>query len=284
MGIEPGRIWIAGADGLVGSHLCRDLRTHGWGRTALNITDAAEIAAVLDSGSPQVVINAAAQANVNRADLDPEHTMMVNGTGPALLAEACSKRGIRLVHLSTDYVLTGPDIPGCLLREDHPTDPRSIYARSKLVGEQAVLSSGHTVVRIQWVYRPGFRGFFTTAMQRLARQESLALVMDQIGAPTPSFVVAEGLLAVAEGDSCGLFQLACDGQTSAYGWIRAGADCFNLPFDVQQIQRADLTGAERPARSVLDTGKLQSHFGFQPPSWRDAMVRAIEMEGWHPLG
>lgn len=278
-----GRVWITGSEGLVGSHLCRAPQTRGFSRKGLDITNASEIASVLDSGPPRVLINAAAQANVNQADRAPEHAMRVNGIGPALLAKSCSERGIRLVHLSTDYVLNGPDTPGALLREDDLTNPRSIYARSKLEGENAVLAAGHTVVRIQWVYRPGFRGFFTTAMQRLARQDPLALVMDQIGAPTPSYVVAEGLLAVAEGNACGLYQLACEGQTSAYGWIRAGARQFNLSFNVQQIHRMSLSGAERPARSVLDTRKLTVHFDYHPPKWRDAMAQAIEMEGWHPV-
>ena len=261
----PNRFRITGADGLVGSHLCRDPRTRGfWTICALNITDATDIATVLDAGTRHrmvhlVVINAAAQANVNRMPPTDQRKAGAYQTSQCSGAVAVSGRLFEAGNTIGSFVdrlcVDWSDKPGALLREDDPTDPRSVYASTKLEGEQAVLAAGHTVVRIQWVYRPGFRGFFTAAMQRLARQESLALVTDQIGAPTPTFVVADGLLAVAEGNACGLFHLACHGQTSAYGWIRAGAHCLNLPFTVRQVRRTNLAGAERPARSVLDTQK-----------------------------
>lgn len=275
-------ILVTGAGGLVGSHLCRSAATMGLSRAQLDITDADAISSTLDRAAPKVVINAAAQANVNLAETEFDQSVKVNGLGPALLADACRSRNIRLVHISTDYVLTGRATPGALLRESDQVSPRSRYAESKRIGEQAALERGAAVVRVQWVYRPGGRGFFTVAMERLAAGLPLKLVVDQIGSPTPSSVVAEGLLAVARGSATGLYQLACEGETSAYGWIRRGAQLLGLSFDVEMIRRAALAGAFRPERSVLDSTRLIQDFGYRPPEWRSALAEAIDTEDWEP--
>mgnify|MGYP001291425856 CR=1 FL=1 len=275
-------VLVTGAAGLVGSHLCRTPGTLGLTRSELDITRPDEIDAALEYLRPSVLINAAAQANVNLAETQFERSMEVNGIGPVRLADACRARGIRMIHISTDYVLDGADRPGVLLRETDPVSPRSRYAETKLRGEQGVLDRGETAVRIQWVYRPGGRGFFTAAMKRLAQGLPLQLVVDQVGAPTPSFVVAEGLLAVARGTSTGLYHLACSGETSAYAWIRKGAQLLGLPFDVEIIRRSELAGALRPARSVLDSSLLVTEFGYRPPSWREALRQSIESEDWTP--
>jgi dTDP-4-dehydrorhamnose reductase len=273
---------VTGADGLVGSHLCRSDATMGLSRSQLDITDPDSIASALERIAPRAVINAAAQANVNLAETEFDQSVKVNGHGPALLADACRSRNIRLVHISTDYVLSGRASPGALLRESDPVSPKSRYAESKQIGEQAALERGAAVVRVQWVYRPGGRGFFTVAMERLAAGLPLKLVVDQIGSPTPSSVVAEGLLAVARGTTTGLYQLACEGETSAYGWIRRGAQLLGLSFDVEMIRRAELAGAYRPARSVLDSTRLTVDFGYRPPEWRAALAQAIDTEDWKP--
>ncbi len=275
-------ILVTGAGGLVGSQLCRAAETVGVSRAELDITDPAAVAAVFDRSAPRVVINAAAQANVNRAETEFEYAVEVNGHGPAVLAEACRDRGIRMVHISTDYVLTGRNAPGVLLKESDPVSPRSRYAESKLMGERAALERGAAVVRVQWVYRPGGRGFFTTALERLQAGLPLKLVVDQVGSPTSSAVVADGLLAVARGSATGLYQLACRGETSAYGWIRRAAQLLGLPFEVEMIHRETLAGAFRPARSVMDSARLNADFGFRPPSWREALAQAIEAERWMP--
>jgi dTDP-4-dehydrorhamnose reductase len=248
----------------------------------LDITDRDAIQRVLDLHCPPALINAAAQANVNRADSERELSMRVNGEGPRLLAEACAERGVRLVHISTDYVLTGRATPGTLLREDDPVDPGSIYAESKLAGEEAVLAAGATVVRVQWVYRPGARSFFTLAMERLARGEPLSLVVNQVGAPTPTSVVAPALIAAARGQATGVYQLACSGEVSAYGWIRAGAQALGLPFQVQMIRRETLPGAARPERSVMDGTRFAREFGLEQVPWIDALRSAIREECWTP--
>jgi dTDP-4-dehydrorhamnose reductase len=265
------RILVTGAGGLIGGALvgAGAEGVVGLDRAALDITDPDAVTAALDALRPDAVINAAAQANVDLADRQPERSFAVNGAAVAGLAGQCAERGIRLVHISTDYVL---DCPEQELTEALPTNPRSTYAASKLVGERAALAAGAVVVRVQWVYQPGTRGFFNLALHRLAAGEPLHLVTDQIGRPTPASLIAGGLLAAASGGPVGLFHLACTGETSAWDWIAQAARLRGLPFTAQPTTRAALGGAWRPARSCLCSDRFAATWGIRLPDWRDALA------------
>ena len=120
----------------------------GLGRSEMDITKHRSVCDALDRFRPRTVINSAAQANVNLADMERERSFMVNGDGVEILARECGRRGIRLVHISTDYVLDDPGVKW--LTEDLETRPRSSYAESKLVGERAALALGATVCLAPW--------------------------------------------------------------------------------------------------------------------------------------
>ena len=241
----------------------------GLTRAELDITDEAAVAQVIERLRPTAIINAAAQAGVDRADAEPKWTHKVNGTAPAALAEQARDRGIRLIHLSTDYVLDAPDLER--ISETVEPCPCSTYARSKLQGEQGVLSAEGTVVRIQWVYSPEGNGFFNHALAKMAAGESVRLVTDQIGCPTPAELLAPALLTIARGEASGLFHLATQGEATAHEWIAAGAQAAGIPLLAQTASRRDFEGAHRPARSVLDSTKAEAAFGIRLPHWHDAL-------------
>ena len=243
----------------------------------LDVTDEAAVVATIDRMGPSVVINAAAQAGVDRAEQEPQWTMAVNGAAPGILARVCRDRGIRFVHLSTDYVLDAPEADR--LTEDLAPNPRSTYAQSKLVGERAALDAGAVVVRLQWVYQPRQPGFFTRAIEAMAAGRSIDLVIDQVGSPTPTDVIAPALLKAARGQESGLFHLACGGEVSAHGWIARGAAAAGVPLLAREITRADFPGAHRPARSCLDSSRFERAFHVRIPHWEAALDAA--MGGWH---
>ena len=263
------RVLVTGAGGLVGSALVRSGKVTGLTRAQLDITDSAAVAHALDEHRPSAIINAAAQAGVDRADAEPEWTYAVNAEAPAVMAELARDRGIRLVHLSTDYVLDSPERER--LSEMEETRPRSTYARTKLDGEAAVLAGGGTVVRLQWVYSPLGSGFFNRALAKMAAGEVVRLVTDQVGCPTPAELVAPALLTIAGGGPSGLFHLATRGEATAHAWISAGAEAAGIPLQAEPASRADFVGAHRPARSVLDSTKVEQTFGVSLPHWRDAL-------------
>ena len=289
---------VLGAGGLVGAALMRVgaqkgpwavrgpsgqclVGVTGFSRQMLDITKQDQIDGVLDRVQPIVVINAAAQAKVDLAENEPENTWLVNADAPGWWAEACRSRGVRFLHLSTDYVL---DEPGKIrLNETVPPNPRGAYARSKLEGEERVLGQGGTVVRLQWVYHPTHGGFFARAIESLRRGERLRLVADQIGVPTPVEWVAGALLECAtqlvERPPVELlFHLACMGEASAYEWIEEAANVLELPFGADVVTRAQLGGAHRPERSCLDATRFSETFGVDVPDWRDAMRQVLVTE------
>lgn len=262
---------VLGAGGLVGAALMRAGAARGLGRADLDITRSDEVQRALDRWQPRVVLNAAAQARVDLAETEPEWTWAVNHRAVEHLARACRARGIRLLHLGTDYSLSS-DLG--LVPEMQPA-PRGVYAESKSAGEQAALAEGAVVVRVQWVYHPDHAGFFGRCLRALRAGERLRLVDDQVGCPTAVHPLALALLGAARGGPVGLFHLACEGETTPLGWIGAAAEILGLPLRAEAITRAELGGAPRPARSVLDSRAFRAAFGVGLPHWREALAVAL---------
>jgi dTDP-4-dehydrorhamnose reductase len=262
-------VLITGAGGLVGGALTQTGEAVGLSREALDITDTAAFQRALEQYQPAAVINAAAQANVDRADTEPEWTAAVNAIAPTALAAIAARHGVRFVHLSTDYVLDAPHLAS--LDEAVEPSPRSTYAETKLHGERGVLEADGVVVRLQWVYQPGHRGFFNRALSMMASGQAVRLVSDQVGCPTPASLIAPALLRIAAGEGTGLFHLATTGEATAAEWITAGARAAGIQVLAEPAIRADFTGAHRPARSVLNCDKLAEAYGIRLPDWTAAL-------------
>ncbi|MGV9411968.1 dTDP-4-dehydrorhamnose reductase [Nocardia sp. NPDC003693] len=278
------RLVVTGARGQLGRALLRHAPgARGYGRAELDITDADAVRAVLNPGD--IVVNCAAYTAVDLAETDVDAAFAGNATGPAVLAAACADIGARLVHISTDYVFPGtanrPYEPG------DPTGPATVYGRSKLAGEQAVLELDPRarVVRTAWVYT-GTDGDFVATMRRLERErDTVNVVADQIGSPTYAPDLAAGLLELAgrltadPGESVipRILHAGNAGQASWFELARAvfaglGAD----PERVRPCGTADFPRpAPRPAYSVL-SGTAWASAGLAPlREWRLALGDAL---------
>ena len=270
-------IIVTGASGLVGSALVQTRQVHGLDRSTLDILDSDAIERALDTHAPTAVINAAAQAGVDRADREPDHTRAVNARAVEVLAASCARHGVRFVHLSTDYVLDYPFENR--LTEELVPNPRSVYARTKYEGEQLALQHGAVVARLQWVFHPGDRGFFNHALKQMKRGSPVRLVTDQIGCPTPAALLAPILIEMAKGGPTGLFHVATQGEATAWEWIEAGAGSLGVNFRGEPASRKDFEGAYRPARSCLDSSKLKSVWKLELPNWRTALQTVCVSDG-----
>ena len=246
----------------------------------VDLADAQAVGALftgLASEPPDVAVNVAAFTQVDRCEREPEAAERGNTVAPALLAEACEKRGIRLVHVSTDYVFAG-DSPIAYREQDEPK-PRTVYGRTKLAGEERVLTTSpdSLILRTSWLFGRG-RNFIAAilaqARERRAGRASgpLRVVDDQYGRPTYAHDLAGAIVYLVERGARGLYHVANREVASWWELARASLDEAGYEdLSVERIRTDELTvDAPRPMRSVLDCSKAEA-LGVKMRSWRDAV-------------
>jgi dTDP-4-dehydrorhamnose reductase len=276
------KVLITGASGQVGSALRASLPVQFeprlLTRQQLDIADADAVRTEVAGFQPALIINAAAYTAVDKAESEPELAGAINARGPRHLAQAAQAiPGCRLLHISTDYVFDGaasePYKPG------DATNPLSVYGRTKLEGERAVLEvlGGRAVVlRTAWVYAARGKNFLLT-MLRLMRERGLVrVVADQLGAPTVADSIAGALWAIAQRPNIqGILHWTDAGKASWCDFASAiaedarAAGLLTTAVQVVPITTADYpTAAHRPANSVLDCSEAIAQLGLGPKPWR----------------
>lgn len=292
------RVLLLGASGQIGHELWRQLQPFaevvgttrsgvlpgGGSCLALDLVDPLALDEIVARVRPNVIINAAAYTQVDRAEQEPEAAERLNHLFPARLAQLALEHCALLVHFSTDYVFSGQGKTAWL--EDAPAQPQSVYGRTKLAGEQAITRSrcAHLILRTQWIYASRGNNFLLT-MLRLAREgRNPAVVADQIGAPTPAAWVAAitvSILArwrvrnVSLGPGNGIYHLTAAGEASWFDFANLLLRQAELKGLISQLPTLTPTttasygaAAPRPLWSVLDNTKLEAAFGLRLPSWR----------------
>lgn len=285
-------ILITGASGQLGTALAGQAPALGFNAIAVGRPvfdfDRPETIPAAFASDPRLVINAAAYTGVDAAEADPPASFRANAEGPALLAKECARRGIPLIHVSTDYVFDGTK--GAPYREEDPPAPLGVYGASKLAGEQAVLESGAgaIVLRTSWLYAARGKNFLRTILAASRQIPRLRVVADQRGCPTLADDLAAAILAIAtsilrggwKDQWRGLYHAAGTGWTTWHGFAVAACDAaeklgLKRPA-IAAITTADWpTPARRPADSRLDSTKLHSVFGLALPPWRQSLVRTV---------
>ena len=263
------------------------LRVPGLTRAQCDVTDHEALRDCLQRLSPQMVINAAAYTAVDAAEEDRHRAQVLNAEAPKHLATLCTERGIRLVHVSTDFVFDGAATTPYLTTETPA--PIGVYGKTKLQGEQAVLASGaaHAVVRTSWVYAPQGKNFMLTMLRLMGERGAVSVVSDQVGAPTAASSLAHICWLLAQNaEAQGLFHWSDEGEISWYEFacaIRDEATAMGLlttPVTVEPITTSAFpTAAKRPAYSVLNAKQTCNRLGVAQRPWRDALrdtLQAVE--------
>ena len=244
----------------------------------LDITDSAAVTSFVEQNAIDGIINCAAYTAVDKAEDAEELCMLLNATAPSYLAAAVGRRGGWMVHVSTDYVFDGT--AHTPYTEDLPTSPDSVYGRTKLEGEKAVMGSCDRVmvVRTAWLYSE-FANNFVKTMMRLGRErEQLGVVFDQIGTPTYAGDLAEAIMtAVDKGIVPGIYHYSNEGVTSWYDFTKAIHRIAGITTcDVRPLHTAEYPAkANRPAYSVLDKTKIKSTYGITVPHWEESLEKCI---------
>jgi dTDP-4-dehydrorhamnose reductase len=279
---------ITGAAGQLGQALVLAADREGWAAAAtdahdLDITDPHLVWSELSRRRPEVVVNAAAATRVDELESDPDGALRVNALGPRNLAVACRRLGIKLIHLSTDYVFDGAKA-GPYVEWDR-TAPLSVYGRSKLLGEEWVRQQcpDHFIVRTAWLYGLPGPNFVTAILARgrqLGPDGELKVVCDQRGTPTSALALAPQLLALAATEAFGTYHATCRGETTWYEFAglilaAAGISVRVTPCTTAEFPRP----APRPANSVLENRLLQvAGLDLMPP-WQAAYRQFWEAYG-----
>lgn len=247
----------------------------------LDIADEAAVMALVEREAPDLILNAAAYTAVDRAESEPEIAVRVNAEAPAVLARAAAARGIRLVHVSTDFVFDGT--LGRPYRPDDTPNPLGVYGATKLAGEMAVAAADPSalIVRTAWVHGPAGANFVGTMLRLMAERDRLGVVVDQVGTPTHVEGLADALWRLAATDAHGIVHHTDAGVASWYDFavaIREEALALGLldrAAEVAPIATADYpTPARRPAIAILDKASGRAA-GITPVHWREGLRRAL---------
>lgn len=258
------RIAVTGAAGQLGADLVAVCGAAGddviaFDRSALDIADRDAVVARFTAEKPDVVVNCAAWTAVDACESDSERAHLINGEAVGFLRSACDDVDAHLVQISTDYVFDGTlDRP---YAETDPTNPQSVYGRSKLAGEVAAGGEA-TIVRTSWVCGAAGANMVKTVLRLIGEHDSLSFVDDQQGCPTFTSDLAPLVRRLADERRPGVFHATNQGAVSWYEFVRdiveaAGGD----PAIVHPISTSDLDPprpAPRPANSVLDNAALRS--------------------------
>lgn len=270
------KILIAGAAGQLGQALVREAGQQGWEVVAtdvgqMDITDLRAVREHLARHRPEVVVNAAAATRVDDLEANPDLALKVNGLGPRNLAVACRRLGVKLIHLSTDYVFDGTK-DGPYQEWDAP-NPLSVYGRSKLLGEELVRQQcpDHFIVRTAWLYGLPGPNFVTAILAKGRMGQALQVVNDQRGSPTSARALAPQLLALAATEAFGTYHATCRGEATWYEFALHILGQAGLAVPVAACTTAEYPlPARRPANAVLENRLLGlSGLDLMPP-WQEA--------------
>ena len=273
---------VLGGRGLLGQALVHALTEEGWDvrcleREAVNLGDPGGLTREVEAIEPAALFNTMAWTQVDKAESQPEEAMLINRGLPALLGRIVKGSSTHLVHYSSDYVFNGrkktPYLP------DDPTDPLSVYGRTKLAGEQALREldlPNCAVVRSAWLFGPGKGNFVATILRLAKTRDELTVVHDQTGSPTYTPDLAKASVLLATQRIGGLLHVVNSGQAS---WCELAAEAVrlaNLPVRVLGIPSSQWPQeAPRPAFSVLDASLYTTLTGKPLRPWVQALREYI---------
>ncbi len=280
-------ILITGANGQLGNEMRVLSKEHGKHQYfftdvieaddtyLLDITDKAAVSAFVEAHSIDLIVNCAAYTNVDKAEEDEATAMKINADALAVLGS----QGVRVIHVSTDYVFSGNEHVPC--RESDPVAPRTAYGRTKYMGEKNLLAAcpEAVILRTAWLYSIYGNNFVKTMIRLGKEKERLGVVFDQIGTPTYAADLAWAIFTVIETPAWhpGVYHFTNEGVCSWYDFTLA----IHELAGITQCQVRPILSEEyqyktpRPHYSVLDKSKFKKTFGVEIPHWMDGLRRCV---------
>lgn len=278
------KILVTGANGQLGSEI-KVLAPHypGFDFIFTDIADfpldkTEEIMANFKLIQPDIVINCAAYTAVDKAEQDQTTADAINHLAIATLATLCSQSGVKLVHVSTDYVFDGSS-PIAYTEEDVP-NPKSVYGVTKLAGEIACSKNcpESIIIRTAWVYSEFGNNFVKTMLRLMTERDNLGVVNDQIGSPTYAADLAQVILTILDSNKWepGIYHYSNEGEISWFDFASDIKEIAQKTCAIKGIPASSYpTPAERPAFSLLDKTKIKAVYGIETIDYKVSLKRMM---------
>lgn len=261
----------------------------GWSREDFDFSDIEKVSSELNRLKPSIVINASAYTAVDAAEGSATEAEKINGDLPRALAQYCAENQALLVHYSTDYVFSGEG--QAPWKENDPPNPLNNYGVTKLSGERAIAENckSYFIFRTSWVFDNQGKNFVTTMLRLAPDKDKLAIVNDQVGAPTYSVHLAQWtwtILSVAlnkESSPFGIYHLCASGTTT---WFDFAQYLLMKAKSLGIIQRMPILNpistedyaapTKRPKNSRLDCSSVQSQFDISLAPWQEGIDECLK--------
>jgi len=278
-------ILVTGANGQLGSEIKYLSKFHNINFTftdieELDITSMDEIEGFFSSQEFGYIINCAAYTAVDKAEEEKEEADLVNHIAVKNLAVMSSKFNAKLIHISTDFVFDGSSsIP---FTEEDKTNPVSVYGKTKLAGEKAVLKHGSEVIiiRTSWLYSSFGNNFVKTMIGLTKKRNSIGIVFDQLGTPTYARDLAEAVLNIINSQDflTGVYHYSNEGVASWYDFTKAIVEIAGIKCSIDPIETYQYpTPAKRPAYSILNKAKIKKVYNMDIPYWKTSLEKCINI-------
>ena len=249
----------------------------------LDITSLDSIRTYVKDKRINLVVNCAAYTAVDKAESEPAKAELINRTGAANLAKACTEADIPLIHISTDFIFDGTKRTPYL--ETDKANPMSVYGKTKLDGEEEIIKQNGTfiIIRTSWLYSEYGNNFVKTIIKHAQERTELKVVNDQIGSPTYAEDLADVILQITPRIKKGtkeIFNYSNEGITSWYDFAVKIVELKKLNCKILPIETKDYpAAAQRPAYSVMDTTKMKKYFDIKITTWQDSLKKCISKLG-----
>ncbi len=285
------KVLVTGANGQLGSELkflvsnnnFTGVKFYFTDKDELDITKIEQIRAFVDDNQIDTIINCAAYTAVDKAEDEKEIAYKINRDGVKNLATVAKEKGIKLIHISTDYVFDGKSHTP--LKEEDLVNPQGVYAKSKRAGEEELIKinpKGSMIIRTSWVYNADGKNFVNSMLKLAKQNDKLRVVCDQIGTPTYARDLARAILRIIssnlDNQNVEIYHYSNEGNCSWYDFAQAIFEIANIDCKVEPIGTKDYpTKAKRPQYSVLNKDKIKKRFNLEIPYWRDSLKSCLSL-------
>jgi len=288
------KIFLTGKNGQLGAKLEDDLKkTHeviAMDQDALDLMDVKLIDDTIYKVNPDLIINAAAYTNVDKAEKDKDLAYKVNVVAPKTLSDLAKLLDIPIIHISTDYIFDGSKKDA--YEEDDKANPLSVYGKTKWQGEEFVRQAPkHFILRTSWVFSPQGHNFLKTIFKLAQEKTSLSVVDDQWGSPTSVKILSEAIQSIIQHlvpqnnlDVYGTYHVTSDGETNWYLYARKILDIlehFKVELKLKKNKLHPIPSSQypqdamRPKNSRMNTSKFKNTFMVKFPHWEKELENAI---------